>query len=573
MTEETALPTSTRTEDPVDLDQSRILSPPSGLRARPLSHFLVAVCAGLLLGCVFLDPFFAPTVWVALVPLILLIRDRDTSGNFLMGWLVGFIWFFISCHWLRHVTWAGWGCLALVEGIWLGLWMILAGCFHLRWRLLLFPMLWVCMEMLRSKGDVGFSWNLLGHMADPLVILAQGWGVYGLSFLVAASSALLAGVVLIFSGKMTWRRMPEGAGFFLLLPLIWLGIAWHEVAPVPLPDSRIDIGLVQGSFPQSLKWSVPVDQAVNRYIEDTKSLVARNRADLILWPEVALPVVLSEEPRLLDYLLGQVRKWNVPLLFGVLDRDVRFGSAGPLYNSAVFLDPWQLQDQLPLATPLQVAQLLRGETRPLEETRILPSVFALEKSEPVRIYDKARLLPFGEFVPFGSVLTFIQKFVENRGGGAFSPGQVGAVLETRFGEIGPMICFESTHAALARQAVLVGAVVLVNMTNDAWFLQTAAMRQHALQCRFRAIETGRAVVRSANTGITAVYLPNGEVVSQLPVWTQTADIAEVPLYSHLTFQARVGDFFGWLCLVCFLFSLWLSTGGEYEYEEVATGEE
>ncbi len=571
MTEETPPLVKPDETDPEMAGLQPSLAPSSGFQPRPVIRFTVAVLTGLVMGLIFLDPLFAPCVWVVLVPLILLIQEREKLGNFLTGWIVGFLWFFISCHWLRHVTWAGWFCLGLVEGTWLGLWMILAGCFHLRWRILLFPMLWVCMEMLRSKGTVGFSWNLLGHVAEPLIPLAQGWGVYGISFVVVCSSALLAGVVLFYAGRVPWIRMPEGAGFFLLLPLIWLGIAWYEIDPVPQPVDRIDVGLAQGSFPQSLKWAVPINEAVARYVEETNNLLAKNRPDLILWPEVALPVTLSEEPKLLEYLFSQVRDWNVPLLFGILDRDFRYGPNGPLYNSAVFLDPRMAQNQELLSTPLQVSQLLRGELAPLEESRILPSVYAVSRSHPVRIYDKSRLLPFGEFVPFGYVLTFIQKFVENRGGGAFSPGRPGAVLDTPFGEIGPLICFESTHPGLARKAVLDGAVVLVNMTNDAWFLQTAAMRQHALQCRFRAIETGRAVVRSANTGITAVYLPNGDVSSQLPVWTQTSAIARVPLYTHLTFQTRVGDFFGWLCLICFLFSLWLSTGEECANEEDAAG--
>ncbi len=567
MTEQSISPNELVSRDLGSQGNPTALPPPIGFHPGFGLRFSMATLTGLGMGFIFLDSHFAPLVWVALVPLMLLIRDHDKVANFLTGWLVGFLWFFISCHWLRHVTWAGWFCLALVEGIWLGIWMVLAGRFQLRWRLLLFPMLWVCMEMLRSKGIVGFSWNLLGHVADPIADMAQGWGVYGISFVGVASSSLITGAILLFTGRIPWVRMPEGAGFFLLLPLIWLGIAWYETVPIPKPDGQIQVGLVQGSFPQSLKWTVPIQEAVSRYVEETNELVDQKRLDLILWPEVALPVVLSEEPKLVEYLVHQIREWNTPLLFGVLDRDFRFGPGGPLYNSAVLLDSWKLPDiELPLVPP-QVSRMLRGESPVLEESRILAPAYAVAQATPVRVYDKARLLPFGEFVPLGSIFTFIQKFVENRGGGAFSPGRAGGVLETRFGELGPLICFESTHPGLARKAVLGGAVVLVNMTNDAWFLQTAAMRQHALQCRFRAIESGRAVIRSANTGITAVYLPNGQVVSRLPVWTRTSTIAEVPLYSHLTFQARVGDFFGWLCLICFLFSLWLSTGERHAYEE------
>lgn len=573
MTKPTPSPSSVKVEKENCSGLPQDFSNSCGLLPRTWNHHLVAILTGIALGLVFLVPFLSFFVWVALVPLILLVRDRDTSGNFLMGWLVGFFWFFIACHWLRHVTWAGWFCLSLFEATWLGLWMILAGRFHLRWRLFLFPILWVCAEMLRSKGSLGFSWNLLGHLSSPLIPLAQGLGVYGLSFIVAASSVLIVAGILIYKGQMSWRRMPEGAGLFLLLPLVWLGVACFEVAPVPRSYERIEAGVVQGNFPQSLKWNVPINDAVNRYVEETGKLVSQNRADLIFWPEVALPITLSEEPKLYEYLIEQVRNWQVPLLFGVLDRDYRFGSEGPLYNSAVLLDPWSFKDVPSLSTPLEVSQSLRGENKPVEESKILPSVYAFTKTTPTRIYDKARLLPFGEYVPMGSILTFIQKFVENRGGGAFSPGKPGTVLETRFGEIGPLICFESTHAELARRAVLEGAMLLVNMTNDAWFLQTAAMRQHALQCRFRAIETGRAVVRSANTGITSVYLPDGTVTPGIQPWTQGATITEVPLYSHLTFQARVGDFFGWLCLICLLFSFWLATGEAVEDEEEAAGDE
>lgn len=536
-----------------------------------LWQFMASTLTGLMLGFAFLDSRLSMWGWIGLVPLILLLRYKDHSRNFLAGWLVGFFWFLVACHWLRHVTWIGCFSLCLFEATWLGLWMMLAGLFPLFWRILVFPSLWVAEEFLRSKGELGFSWNLIGHLSGPLAPLAQGWGVFGISFLMVGFNALLAWLVACYLLKRRLAAMPEGAGFFLILPLIWLGVGWWEIQPVPKPSDQIRTAIVQGNFPQSLKWQVPVQEAVDRYVNETSRLAFNEPVDLICWPEVSIPAILSESPSLFEFLAGRVIDWRVPLLFGILDEDSRSRKPFPLYNSAVLLDPADLNSSQKFTDPRQVSWFLRGEPQQKASgSAILPSAEASfpdlgvlgspsawrnNLRDVIRVYDKARLLPFGEYVPLGKVLTFIQDFVEKSGGGAFSSGRAGKVLETRFGPIGPLICFESTHAGLARRAVLNGAVVLANLTNDAWFLQSAAAEQHARQCRFRAIETGRAVIRAANTGISGIYLPNGDLTSELPPWTVSGAIADVPLFEHLTFAVRVGDFFAWLCLVCLAFSV------------------
>lgn len=545
-------------------------------------QILVSALTGLLLGFAFLDSSFSIWAWIGLVPLILILRDQDLPGNFLKGWLVGFCWFLVACHWIRHVTWIGCFSLCLFEATWLGVWMMIAGFFPLFWRILAFPSLWVTAEFLRSKGELGFSWNLIGHLSGPLAPLAQGWGVYGISFLIVGFNALLAWLAAYYILKRKPATMPEGAGFFMLLPLIWLGIGWWVIQPVPKPADQIRVAIVQGNFPQSLKWQVPVQEAVDRYVNETERLVFNEPIDLICWPEVSIPAILSQSPPLLDYLTNKVVDWRVPLLFGILDEDCRGIKPFPLFNSAVLLDPLELQSNQKLNGPREVSWFLRGDNQKASSSSLLPSAEASfadlgvlgppsswrrNGREVVRVYDKARLLPFGEYVPMGRILTFIQDFVEKSGGGAFSSGWVGKVLETGFGPIGPMICFESTHAGLARRAVLNGAVVLTNLTNDAWFLQSAAAEQHALQCRFRAIETGRAVIRAANTGISGIYLPNGELISKLPPWTTAGEAVDVPLYEHMTFSVRVGDFFGWLCLVCLAFSLNLTRSRFQRTEE------
>lgn len=529
--------------------------------------YAAALGSGTLLGIAFLHASAAFLAWFALVPLLLSLRERDGRWNFLMGWLAGVPWFLISCHWLRHVTWAGLIALVLFEATWLGIWMAVSGRFHTRFRLIVFPLLWVVLETLRSKGALGFSWNQLGHLApDDLVAVAQSWGVHGLSFLFAASNALLAGIWVRIRNERDWLRAPEGAGTLAALPILWLGVGWfvHWTAPDPRPEGTLRVGLVQGNFEQSLKWSVPTGQALERYEALTEELLREERVDLVVWPESAIPDVLSRDPRLLAHLEGKVREWRTDLLFGVLDADFRRGeelAKVPLFNSAVYLEPKKTELAAKAWTASDISRYLRGEeATPQRLSTWMPSVQASSATAfGIPVYDKARLLPFGEYVPFGGLIPWVQRFVETRGGGAFSAGEVGRVIRTEYGEFGMLICFESTFPGLARRSVLNGALALFNLTNDAWYLQTAAARQHALQSRFRAVETGRAVIRVANTGLSRVYLPDGSETGALPWWEPSAGAVEVPLYSHLTFQSRVGDFLGWLCMGC-LALLWLLAG-------------
>ncbi len=541
--------------------------------SRPIHiHCLFSALAGILLGLVFLLPVFHRLVWVSLAPVFLLITYRNPSRNFLSGVFIGVPWFLISCYWLSHVTLPGLICLSLFEGAYLGVWLVLAGRFPAPWRNYLLPIVWVGYEFVRSKGVLGFSWNLMGHLAYPVEGLAQTFGVYGLSFLVAAVGVLIT--IMVLNAREEYSGpLPEGSGTFIMLPMLWLLLAFFVYwrAPELKPDKKIYVGVVQGNFEQSLKWSVPVDEALNRYVNLTNETVNESHPDLVIWPEAALPTVLSQKPNLLAVLERRVREWESSLLFGVLDEDVRTNSEeapGTLYNSAVFLDYRSSGALGKVGTRKEIAEYLRGPLEPdTKKSLLFPAAFSGSKDHTPKVYDKSRLVPFGEFVPFRQLLPFVQDFVEKQGGGAFSNGMEGMTVSTVFGEIGPLICFESTHPGLARKAAMNGASLLVTMTNDAWFGETAAARQHALQSRFRAIETGRAVVRVANTGMTALYLPDGTVAERLPGWEALSDTWVVPLYSHLTFQFRVGDCLGWLCLVCLGFSLLLARGIHREEEE------
>ncbi len=174
------------------------------------------------------------------------------------------------------------------------------------------------------------------------------------------------------------------------------------------------------------------------------------------------------------------------------------------------------------------------------------SAFLLSaESRELERSDKIHLVPFGEYVPLGRLLTFINKLVV--GVGDFSPGKV-KPLALGDDPLGVLICYEVIFPGLARDYVRKGSRLLVNLTNDAWFGRSSAPYQHLAMARFRAIENRIWLVRAANTGISAAISPSGRVVSAGPIFETLSLDSVVGLGAEETFYTRFGDLFAYLCL-------------------------
>jgi apolipoprotein N-acyltransferase len=160
--------------------------------------------------------------------------------------------------------------------------------------------------------------------------------------------------------------------------------------------------------------------------------------------------------------------------------------------------------------------------------------------------DKVHLVPFGEYVPLGRLLSFVDKLVV--GVGDFIPGTI-VPLPLGDHHLGVLVCYEVIFPYLARQHVQQGADLLVNITNDAWFGRSSAPYQHLAMARFRAIENRIWLARSANTGISALIAPSGEVVQSGPIFETLQISGKVGLGAELTFYTRFGDLFALTCLL------------------------
>jgi apolipoprotein N-acyltransferase len=170
----------------------------------------------------------------------------------------------------------------------------------------------------------------------------------------------------------------------------------------------------------------------------------------------------------------------------------------------------------------------------------------LANGSVVDTYDKAHLVPFGEYVPVKKWLPFLGKMVGQVGD--FSAGETGRTLKWRDHKLGMLICYELIFPYLSRAVAKNGAELLINITNDAWYGKSSAPYQHFSMAVFRAVENRKALVRSANTGVSGFIDPAGRIRVATPIFEEAAITVDVPMLQQVTLYTHFGDFFALVCL-------------------------
>jgi apolipoprotein N-acyltransferase len=463
--------------------------------------------------------------WVALAPLLVaLAESRGGLDAFRLGYITGALSSVGLVYWTALVV-VQYGGLSLPVGIGvmvllclaLALFPSLFGWLVGSWRralgpaaLLLAPVAWVATEILRAHTLFNFSWCLLGysqHANLPVIQVARYAAVYGVSFVVALVSAVLAYVVV--ETRPRPRRAAALATAAVVAAVLVHGY-WSLKRPVE-EAGRIRVGLVQASVLQEDKWEPESAWTnVDRHLDLTR-LAATQGARLVVWPESAVPFYFDHSPELSTELRQIVRQSGIYLVFGNDDREARDDREERFWVGAKMLTP-------------------EGD-------------LALR-------YHKIRLVPFGEYVPVQSVLTLggrisakvVKQVVD------FTPGEDHATGLVDGHKVAAFICYEAIFPDLVREFAAGGAELLVNITNDAWYGRTSAPYQHMAMAAFRAVENGKYLVRAANTGITAVVDPHGRVLERTGLFERTMLVREVAFVPGRTFYARHGDVFAWSCL-------------------------
>lgn len=424
----------------------------------------------------------------------LLGRMQDSRGAFLTGLLAGAGHFALALSWivepfLIDIVRHGWMAPFAVVFLSFGLGLFWAAAAVLaRWfarPALGFVVCFVALEWLRGVIFTGFPWAMAGHVwiGTPLDQLAALGGPLMLGLLTLLAAAL----------PVLWRWRGIAGSAVLLLAALGFGL-WRLGQPLPDPRPGT-VRLVQPNAEQSLKWEAALAQ---EFLDRLLMLTAKDGpADLTIWPETAVPYMLEYAPEVAGMIVAA--SGERPVAAGIQREE-----NGLFFNSL---------------------RVLEGDG--VETAR----------------YDKAHLVPFGEYIPAGDLAYdwFGLSAFAAQAGNTYSAGPGPQVLDLGpFGKVLPLICYEvifprDVNAAPER------ADWMLQITNDAWFGVRTGPFQHFAQARLRAIEQGLPLIRVANTGITAVVDAHGRVVAELPFGTMAVLDIRVPGAVPPTPYSRWGD--------------------------------
>ena len=535
--------------------------------------WLAAICSGLLYTSCFAPFNLTWFCWIALTPLIaaILFSGKESRNpwlrNFALGYVTGLTFFWTALSWLTTVTILGWFVLQFYMAIYFALWAWFCGLLRPRearrqlsagkwdqmlaearstaalprspWtksanNLLLAFLLaaaWTTQEWLRGWVFSGWGWNGLGvalHDTWPLIQIAEFTGVAGLSFMVAFANVILVTTAyrLVLEAR-THTTRPHFDLTLTMAAIVGVLTFGLRASQVSAPTKPLRVAAVQSNVPQNQKFDPQFTTKIFDKFRRLSEIALRSNPppDLLIWPESSMPGPVLIEPESNKFVMDLTASAESDFLLGTIDEENR-----DIYNAALLIS---------------------------------------DGGERVQLYRKVHLVPFGEYVPGRHRVPLLARIVGDQVPGDFSAGREYTVfsLTNSDVQVAPLICFEDTIGELVRQFVLStetnpGANLLVDITNDGWFLHSAGSHQHLANAIFRCVETRRPMVRAANTGVTCFVNQSGRITQVLrdesgSTFTEgvlTGEI-KVPTEHDLTFYTRHGELFAKACAVITVFAM------------------
>ncbi len=468
--------------------------------------------------------------WLTMVPLLIgvyrLCEDPACSLKqaYGYGFLTLYVFYFIIYHWIVYlypldfiemdrfssgvVTAVAWLGLPILQGLGGGFVFLFFRLLHKTalfqraplLRPFSFASLWVIYEWTSTLNWTGVPWGRLCLGQTELLPILQSaslFGCYFISWLLVLVNALIAYAILY--------RLRALACAGLATALFCSNLLYGAIV-LALPEKddgeKLTVAVVQGNVNSHDKWGDDSYTITTEIYGEYTRRAAAEGAELVIWPESTFPTYLNHSVGTQRYLSELAQECDVTLLVGALYFDA---DTGKNYNSLFLIEP-------------------DGEIR--EE-----------------FYSKRHLVPFGEYVPMRDlIMTLIPPLAELSAlGDDVSPGEDPALFETEWGSIGSLICFDSIYEQLSIDSVREGAELLVLSSNDSWFFDSAAVYQHQVQAQLRAIETGRYLARSGNTGISSILTPRGETIEWIEPLIDGYAVNEVAMRSDRTLYSVIGN--------------------------------
>ena len=496
------------------------------------------ILGALLLGFSVIFPQIGLIEWVALLPalpvIFTLTADPTVKYRRLYGFGLIFFWLFyiVNFHWFLYMypldfagmsrpasaVVVGFACLglSLFQALGAALLFPLMG-FAVRGKWLskrtslhpiLFACLWTALEWWQAhSGWSGVPWARLSLGQAEMVPVLQSaslFGSYFITFLIVAVNGLLAYLLLHPSKRVLCGAL---AGGLFLGNLLFGAI---RMATLTDEGKPVVAAAIQGNKSSLDFWSFSTMDEVMEVYGDLSLEAAEAGAEIIVWPETCIPANIDRSSSVYEYVTDLARECGVPILCGLFTQ-VEEGSYAD-YNSIVVA--------LPDGT--------------VHDT----------------VYNKRNPVPFGEFVPFRNiVMTLVPPLAEiNTLDEDIPAGEDSVVFDLAVGNVGSLICFDSIYERNATDSVDNGAQLLAVSTNDSWFQDSRGVWMHHAQSQLRAIETGRWVVRSANTGVSSIINAKGEVLESLDALKTGYVLEEVRLSDRVTVYSVIGNAFAYLCI-------------------------
>jgi len=499
---------------------------------------LAAFCSGICLYAAFPSYELSFLAWVALTPLLFVL----VRSNPLIGFFLSFV--FSAVFFAAHFSWMfvlpGYSILHhIILDIYFGILTGILGAaisFIAKRRdvstaLFATPFLWLLYEFIRSNlSFLSLPWGLLAHTQyrHPVIIqIASLTGTYGISFLIVLVNAALVGLFHWYfslwkmkSGRLLAGPSTWGPFFFAVAALSLLSFSLlfgYLECKQQIIGERIRIALIQGNITQEKKWDATYARKIMKIYTSLSQEANSVEPLLIVWPETATPRSITVDKKVYEQVISVAESTGAYVLLGSAQAQ-KFNVKDPgksKYTNSAFL--------------------------------ISPHV---RNTKPER-YDKIRLLPFGEYLPFRGHMPW--SLINIPDIKEYLPGKGYNVLSLAGHQFAVPICWENIFPSMARNFVLNGAEFLVNITNEAWFGKTVAPYQFLSMNVFRAVENRRYVLRCANTGISCIIDPYGRVLKKVSdeigneLFVRGFLTGSITPIQSKTIYTRFGEWLIWLC--------------------------
>jgi len=476
--------------------------------------------------------------WIALVPLFLALAGKKAAHSFFLALLSGSLFFFMAFNWvfevprytvLHHVL------LNLYLGIYFGFFGVLFNFLGKRAgiavALLASPFLWVLMEYLRSNmGFMAIPYAWLGYsqyLHQVFIQIASLAGGYGVSFLLVMVNAAIAAIISTLGSRSNAARRyplqrPSVPGLYCLVSAaiaLIAGTVYYGTKTLsePIKGNSLRVSVIQGNIEQEKKWDQQHAPFIMQTYENLTRVALTDQPDLIVWPEAALPTSLTANLRLFNQIKTLAADSGKYLLLGTtthqkFDKDEKVNFE--YKNSAVLVDP--------------------------------------DYHRKNQQYDKVRLLPFGEYLPYRNIIPWswihVPKIASNT-----KPGRKLTIFKLSDYRFGSPICWENIFPDLPRKFVKNGAQFLINITNEAWFGRSVGPQHYLISSVFRAVENRVFVIRCANTGISCFIDPCGRVLGRVTddkdrdIFVRGSLTKPIIPLDSLTMYTKHGDWLVWFC--------------------------